>query len=91
MMEMRFFVNLDWRKNPYRRLYGLHCNPFGWNSQETGRNALKSGIPKSLLRQYVPMLGLSMEVANILKRATIPNHKYWVMVNETSLLLQEAG
>ena len=83
------FLNLDWRKNPYRRLYGLHCNPFGWTLEEIGRNALKSGIPKSLIRRYVSMLGLSVEVANILKNATQPNCKYWITVNETSLLLHE--
>jgi hypothetical protein len=90
-MEMIFLVNLQWRKNPYRRLYGLHCNPFGWTSHDVGRNALRSGIPKSLLQRYVPMLGLSAEVTRILKRATKPNRKYLVTVSETNLRLQEAA
>jgi len=90
-MEIRFFLNLDWRRNKYRRLYGLHCNPFGQTSQETGRNALQSGIPKLLLQKYLSMLGLSTEVIRILEQATKPNRKYWVVVSNTSLRLQEAS
>ena len=89
---MTFILNLDWRKNRYRK-FGLWCNPFsGWAEQSrakaTAENALSAGIPKSLLKRYIPMLGLSMEVAEVLQRNAVSGKRYTVTVNEGGLTLR---
>jgi hypothetical protein len=93
-MEIKFFLNLDWRKNRYRK-FGLWCNPFsGWAEQSrarmTAESALSAGIPKSLLKRYVPMLGLSMEVVRVLQKNTLAGKRYTVTVNESGLTLHRA-
>ena len=90
-METKFLLNLDWRGNRYRK-FSLWCNPFtGWAEQSrakmTAQSALSAGIPKSLLSRYVPMLGLSKEVVEILQQNTVPGKKYSVSINESKLTL----
>ena len=83
---LEFELSLIPENNPYHRM-GLICNPFdgGTSPRPSIMRGLKYGVSKSSLKRFLPMIGLTEKVVDLIVEKVKANYRYFIHVEWDSI------